>query len=217
MPSGWRAELDASPPACAAWSRPNSPPATASPRSSTASPPRRSAHASCWRGRSARGLATSDGVLFFRARDSALLSGEWTDVDRRFFVLEPPGPPPEAVDMDALRAARTPVAPPDAAPPDATLEFDYRGDMLTYREGGRVATIICSFADPPRLLPRTLNGWHRPADQAWEPNDGGGACDGGETDHGHLPPSSRHGRGSTSKNNGPHRHGLAAHHPARPG
>ncbi|GGI98733.1 hypothetical protein [Neoroseomonas lacus] len=111
----------------------------------------------------------SDGVLSFRARESSLLSGEWSDTAGAFFVLEPPLPPAEPPDMDVIRAAMVPVAQPAASTPDAELEFDYRGEMLTYREDGRVATIICTFGDPPRLLPRTLNGWRLPDGQGWRP------------------------------------------------
>ncbi|MEO3471846.1 hypothetical protein AAFN86_08275 [Roseomonas sp. CAU 1739] len=110
-----------------------------------------------------------DAELSFRARDSALLSGEWTDAQRHFFVLEPPGPPPPPADMDAIRAARQPVARPAPPPPDNAIAFDYRGEMLTYREGGRTATVICTFGDPPRLLPRTLNGWTLPDGAGWVP------------------------------------------------
>lgn len=111
----------------------------------------------------------SDGALSFRARESSLLSGEWSDAVGVFFVLEPPVPPAAAPDMDDIRAARVPVARPVAPAPVGELDVDYRGEMLTYREAGRVATIICTFGDPPRLLPRTLNGWTLPGGQGWLP------------------------------------------------
>ena len=50
-------------------------------------------------------------------------------------------------------------------PPDFTIELDLRGEMLTYRETGRVATIICTFGGDPCLVPRTLDGWLYPADR----------------------------------------------------
>ncbi len=43
--------------------------------------------------------------LDFYDRDSNSYSGEFTDSNRHFFVLEPPNPPKPAPDMDAIRAA----------------------------------------------------------------------------------------------------------------
>lgn len=51
-----------------------------------------------------RPRADGDG-LFHRARNSSLSSGEFTDSQRVFFVVEPPDPPPPEPDMDAIRAA----------------------------------------------------------------------------------------------------------------
>src|ERR1044072_5071196 len=48
--------------------------------------------------------------LDFYDRNSSLYSGEWTDAKRVYFVIEPPGPPPPEVDMDAIREARNPAA-----------------------------------------------------------------------------------------------------------
>ena len=39
----------------------------------------------------------------FYERNSSLYSGEWTDAQRFYFVLEPPHPPPPEPDMDAIR------------------------------------------------------------------------------------------------------------------
>ncbi|MBR0672852.1 hypothetical protein [Neoroseomonas soli] len=106
----------------------------------------------------------------FHDRRSSLWSGEWTDPRRFFFVLEPPGPSPPAPDMDALRRAAAPPAalrPPRPAP--LAIEVDRRGEMLTCREDGRVATIICTFSGGPRLLPRTLEGWWIPAERRSDP------------------------------------------------
>lgn len=106
----------------------------------------------------------------FRNRQSSLWSGEWTDPRGFFFVLEPPEPPPPMPDMDAIRRAAQPAsAPPPAAPPGITITVDHRGEMLTCREGGRVATIICTFSGAPRLVPRTLEGWWIPAERRSEP------------------------------------------------
>lgn len=51
----------------------------------------------------------------------------------------------------------------DSAP--FTIEIDHRGEMLTIREGGRVATIICTFGARPCLVPRTLDAWWVPAEK----------------------------------------------------
>ena len=48
-------------------------------------------------------IATEE--LDFYDRDSNSYSGEFTDSNRHFFVLEPPNPPKPAPDMDAIRAA----------------------------------------------------------------------------------------------------------------
>ncbi|MES2596212.1 MAG: hypothetical protein V4662_12790 [Verrucomicrobiota bacterium] len=48
----------------------------------------------------------SDNDIDFRARNSSLHSGEFTDGKRFFFVLEPPDEPAAYPDMDAIRAER---------------------------------------------------------------------------------------------------------------
>ncbi|MFO1497686.1 MAG: hypothetical protein U1G07_04715, partial [Verrucomicrobiota bacterium] len=48
--------------------------------------------------------------LRFRALNSSLYAGEFTDDQRFYFILEPPGEPPAEPDMDAIRAARSPAA-----------------------------------------------------------------------------------------------------------
>jgi hypothetical protein len=50
-------------------------------------------------------------------------------------------------------------------PPPYTLELDLRGEMLTWREAERVATIICTFGGDPCLVPRTLEGWWYPRER----------------------------------------------------
>jgi len=49
---------------------------------------------------------TSGGGLTFRARNTSLQSGEFTDAEQTFFVLEPPDAPPSEPDMDAIRNRR---------------------------------------------------------------------------------------------------------------
>ncbi len=53
---------------------------------------------------STRPRQTADGVKFSE-RNSSSYSGEFTDADRNYFVLEPPRPPPPMPAMDAIRAA----------------------------------------------------------------------------------------------------------------
>lgn len=113
---------------------------------------------------SSRPRASGEGLDFY-ARRNSLLSGEWTDGDRRFFVLEPPDPPPEEPDMDAIRAALIPAPLQEPVPPAFLLEIDHRGELITYTEQGRVATVICTFGDPPRLVVRTLTDWWHPAER----------------------------------------------------
>jgi len=59
---------------------------------------------------------TSGPDIRFYDRNSSLYSGEFTDVDRRYFLLEPPHPPAPPPDMDAIRAAMQPK-PLAPAPP----------------------------------------------------------------------------------------------------
>jgi hypothetical protein len=49
-----------------------------------------------------RARASGDGLSFYE-RNSSLYSGEFTDAQRCFFILEPPLPPPGEPDMDAIR------------------------------------------------------------------------------------------------------------------
>lgn len=53
---------------------------------------------------STRPRATADGVTFF-ARNTSSYSGEFTDPERFYFVLDSPLPPDPPPDMDAIRAA----------------------------------------------------------------------------------------------------------------
>lgn len=54
-------------------------------------------------------------------------------------------------------------------PPAFTVELDLRGEMLTYREANRSATIICTFGGDPCLVPRTLDGWWYPQERRTVP------------------------------------------------
>lgn len=111
-----------------------------------------------------RPRASADG-LDFRPRQSSLTSGEWTDAERRFFILEPPDPPPDEPDMEAIRTAAVPAPAPRPTPPAFAIDIDHRGEMITYREHGRTATVICTFGSAARLVARTLAGWWEPAER----------------------------------------------------
>ena len=70
------------------------------------------------------------GELRFVQRNSSLYSGEFTVAPRHFFILEPPLPPPDYPDMDALRAGPPPPPPPvyDSTPRSqftASMVIDY--------------------------------------------------------------------------------------------
>lgn len=54
-----------------------------------------------------RKRATIDGLEFYD-RNNSLYSGEFTDAQRFFFVLEPPNPPPPEPDMDLIRESHQP-------------------------------------------------------------------------------------------------------------
>ncbi len=54
----------------------------------------------------------SGGGLHFSERNSSIYSGEFTDSDRFYFVIEPPNPPPPEPDMDAIRRAFEPKPDP---------------------------------------------------------------------------------------------------------
>ncbi|MFO0857773.1 MAG: hypothetical protein U0640_10500 [Phycisphaerales bacterium] len=46
--------------------------------------------------------------ITFRERNSSISSGEFGDPTGFFFIVEPPGPPPEPIDMDAIRRSLEP-------------------------------------------------------------------------------------------------------------
>jgi hypothetical protein len=52
------------------------------------------------------------GGLGYRERQSSTCSGEFSDAERVYFVLEPPDPPPPEPDMDAIRKALEPKPDP---------------------------------------------------------------------------------------------------------
>lgn len=112
--------------------------------------------------------------LTFRSRNWNAYSFEWSDAQGYFFLLEPPLPEPPAPDMDAIRNANAPRAvlrPPEpavptlVAPGEHTVEIDYRGEMLTYREAERICDVTCTWGSRPIIARRTLSGWWYPAER----------------------------------------------------
>ena len=56
------------------------------------------------------------GGLKFRDFNSSIYSGEFTDERGFFFIVEPPAPPPDEPDMDAIRAGKVPKPAPLSKP-----------------------------------------------------------------------------------------------------
>ena len=56
---------------------------------------------------STRARADGDGLSFYE-RNSSIYSGEFTDAQRFYFVIEPPDPPPAELDMDSIRKSLEP-------------------------------------------------------------------------------------------------------------
>lgn len=102
--------------------------------------------------------------LSYTPRNASLYAGWFTDGDKRFFVVNPPAAePPTMPDMDAIRAAHEP--PPWSPPPPAlagefTITFDFRGEMVTYREADRQTDVTCTVSGGvTRVERRTLGDW----------------------------------------------------------
>ncbi|HYW32466.1 MAG TPA: hypothetical protein VE869_13235 [Gemmatimonas sp.] len=104
---------------------------------------------------------SAGGGLSFRARNSAISSGEFTDAERRYFVIEPPVETP-APDMDAIRrqhdgmpdavtalSERPAVARPEPTPmqPAAAAGVEY---LVHFRDARAFHEIQCLFES--RLL-----------------------------------------------------------------
>jgi hypothetical protein len=83
-----------------------------------------------------RARASGDGIDY-RPRNCSLYSGEITDAQRFFFLLEPPAPPPPEPNMDEIRALHTPKQEIPAHRPDATgLITRFRKSMVIDYEKG---------------------------------------------------------------------------------
>jgi len=112
--------------------------------------------------------------LSFRKRNWNAYSFEWSDAQGYFFLLEPALPPPPRPSMDEIRNANAPRAvltPPEpsvpgpVAPGGHSVEIDYRGEMLIYREPDRRCDVICTWGSRPIIARRSLSGWWYPAEQ----------------------------------------------------
>ena len=84
---------------------------------------------------STRARATGD-LLSFYERHSSSYSGEFTDAQRFYFVLEPPNPPPPEPDLDAIRKSYEP-------PP-----YSSQRDMPTSRSPAREAGLETTMGTP---------------------------------------------------------------------
>ena len=113
---------------------------------------------------------SADGVTF-RARDWPGHAFEWSDAEGQFFLLEPPLAAPAQPSMDEIRAAQgmraglalpAPPAPRLLAAGEYCVDVDYRGELVTYREGARVADVSCTWGPHPVIGRSSLAGWRRP-------------------------------------------------------
>src|SRR6185295_8635034 len=77
---------------------------------------------------SSRPRQSSEGIDFYD-RNSSSYSGEYTDANRHFFVLEPPHPPEVEPDMDTIRAGVQPRNPPHTELSDETAVGRFRDSM----------------------------------------------------------------------------------------
>jgi hypothetical protein len=108
---------------------------------------------------------TSPGLQVY-ARDSSTHHTEITDATRFFFVLTAPHEPPPLPDMDAIREAHRdePLPAPKSTRLPGTIELDYRGEMLIYRETERITDIIWTWSQGNHFYRSSLTHW-------WYPNE----------------------------------------------
>ncbi|MEQ1827008.1 MAG: hypothetical protein ABL921_13720, partial [Pirellula sp.] len=111
---------------------------------------------------STRARAADDSLSFYE-RNSSIYSGEFTDAQRFYFVLEPPNPPPSEPDMDALRNSYEPQ------PSAPNLVDSSASQGLMVEESATGAKRVLSFNDkrPPHevkfALERQLRTLFAPA------------------------------------------------------
>ena len=100
------------------------------------------------------------------ARDSSTHHMEITDEDRFFFILTAPHEPLPLPDMDAIRHAHRDSLPPAPKPTrmPGSVELDFRGEMLIYREAERTTDIIWTWSQGNHFYRSSLSHW-------WYPNE----------------------------------------------
>ncbi len=113
---------------------------------------------------STRERADGDGISFYE-RNGSSYSGEFTDAQRFYFVIEPPNPPPAELDMDAirksfeaqtnlseigLRTSRSPEEREASAAKEPSVDSD-SSHALAIEESATGATRVLYFGDkrPP--------------------------------------------------------------------
>ncbi|MCC6771231.1 MAG: hypothetical protein IT360_08455 [Gemmatimonadaceae bacterium] len=96
-------------------------------------------------------------------RSSSLYSDEITEGVGHFYVLTPPGAPPDMPSMDAIRATH---APPEWTPPvaptppaDEHIVLDIRGETIVYHAGGRHTYVRWTYTNGHRLVRSSLTHW----------------------------------------------------------
>ncbi len=112
---------------------------------------------------------TTGGGVRFREINGSLYAAEFSDASRRYFLLEPPLPPPPYPDMDAIRLAHNPPwtpPPPPTYPMAERFEKSLAIDYDKWKEGigYDVDAIREANADERRmiediLLYREIAGW----------------------------------------------------------
>lgn len=107
------------------------------------------------------------------ARKSSIYTDEITTEPRHYWLLTPPGPPPEEPDMDAIRRAHAP--PPFVVEPlvlgtqGERVKLDIRGETIEYHAIGRQAYVSWTYTDGHRLYRSSLTEWFDPEGRRWFP------------------------------------------------
>jgi hypothetical protein len=99
--------------------------------------------------------------LRLHARSASSHHQEVTDATGHCHVVTAPLAPPPEPDMDAIRRAREPEAPPKE-PTQATawtVEPDLRGEELVYREPGRKTSVRWTWSSGSRIVTASLGPW----------------------------------------------------------
>jgi hypothetical protein len=109
--------------------------------------------------------------LRLHARLASTHHQEVTDGTGHCHVVTAPQAPPPEPDMDAIRRAHGPKAPPKAevVATSWSVEADIRGEELIYREEGRRATVRWTWNGGSRIHPESLSAWWLHAERREEP------------------------------------------------